>query len=169
MKGLRMPVKVHVEWIGFAAGGPVEAAADSDIPSPDVHLLRRLLGRADDVALAAEDLSDSVGVIASTAQESAQAVLAANAASRDLSAEATPVASSAEQTSAAMAEVASSSAIATQVTDSATSVTAKVQTSVDRLFALDGADRQCPGDRDGRFGPDTAAGPERHHRGSQSR
>lgn len=93
MQGLRVPVRVRFTWVGFVAEGPAAAPACDDMPGPDGQLLRRLLGRAGDLALAAEDLGDTVGVIASTAQASAQAVLAANNASRDLSTEATSVAS----------------------------------------------------------------------------
>jgi hypothetical protein len=100
----------------------------------DNGLLQRLLGRSDDLALAAEDLGDSVGLIASTAQDSAQAVAAANAASGRLSTEAVAVAESARQMSMAMSDVAAAAQQATLATASAAEVTNRVQASVERLF-----------------------------------
>jgi Methyl-accepting chemotaxis protein (MCP) signalling domain/PilZ domain/Chemoreceptor zinc-binding domain len=140
MRRLRSPVTVT--WVGFlvpdqpddrqSGPGGVQGGSSGGL---DTNLLRRLLGRSDDLALAAEDLSDSVGLIASTAQDSAHAVVAANSASTRLSAEAVAVADSARQMSEAMGEVASSAAAATQVTASASEVTQRVQASVERLLA----------------------------------
>jgi hypothetical protein len=132
---VRLPVRVNVTWIGFHGPEPSGDDGASSEGRLDRTMLRRLLGRAGDLALAAEDLGDSVGLIASTAADSAQAVVAANAASRELTAEAASVASSAEQMSAAMREVASSAASASQVTGAAAGVTQKVQVSVERLLA----------------------------------
>ncbi|HET9655421.1 MAG TPA: methyl-accepting chemotaxis protein [Kineosporiaceae bacterium] len=132
---MRFPLRVAVSWVGFRSAGG--SAPDGPAPGGgwDPNVLRRMLGRAGDLALAAEDLGDSVGLIASTAQDSAHAVRAANTASRELSTEAVSVARAAERMSAAMTEVASSAAAATTVTAAASSVTQKVQSSVDHLLA----------------------------------
>lgn len=101
----------------------------------DGEMLRRLVARSDDLALAAEDLTDSLALIGSTARDSAEAAATATAAGERVNAEAESVAGAARQMAQAMREVASSAAEATKVTAEAAEVTDQVRESVDRLVA----------------------------------
>jgi ABC-type transporter Mla subunit MlaD len=110
------------------AGGPDGVVIDAE-------LLRRLVIRSDDLALATEDLTDSLALIGNTARDSADAAAIATAAGSRVNAEADSVAGSAGQMAQAMAEVSSSAAEATRVTAEAAEVTEHVRESVDRLVS----------------------------------
>ena len=121
---------------GTRACGPSGGAAtpaNGVVISDD--LLRRLVCRSDDLALAAEDLTDSLALIGNTARESAEAAVLATSASTRVTAEAGSVAGAARQMAQAMGEVASSAAEATRVTAEAADVTGQVRESVGRLVA----------------------------------
>jgi ABC-type transporter Mla subunit MlaD len=115
-------------------GGRAGAATNGSVPI-DEEMLRRLVSRSDDLALAAEDLTDSLALIGNTARDSAEAAAMATAASGRVNAEADSVAGAARQMAQAMGEVASSAAEATKVTAEAAEVTDQVRDSVGRLAA----------------------------------
>ena len=122
-----------------AAGEPGPSAGQQPGTSNGVmignDLLRRLVSRSDDLALAAEDLTDSLALIGNTARDSAEAATIATSASTRVTAEADSVAGAARQMAQAMGEVASSAAEATRVTAEAAEVTGQVRESVERLVA----------------------------------
>jgi ABC-type transporter Mla subunit MlaD len=98
-----------------------------------VPILRRLLGRSDDLALIAEDLVGSITLIAATAQDSSSAAAKATTASGQFSEGIASVAGATGQMSAVMREIAQSAAEATQVTSNATHVTERMRERVARL------------------------------------
>jgi len=96
---------------------------------------RTLLGRNDELLLAAADLAESVDRVGESTRESTAAAEAAATATGQVEAGASAVAGAASQLSVAMREVSMSAAEATTVSSEAGAVTARVRDSVDRLTA----------------------------------
>jgi predicted HAD superfamily Cof-like phosphohydrolase len=142
----------HLGWTWAAAGAllvmlaapllPARGASTVQHSHPTGHTdpkrqdaLNRTIGQNEDIALAAQDLTDFVTLIAEITQESETAASRVREAGRHVADSATSVATATEELSAAMNEVARSATQATRVTSQVDGQAAGVRETAQRLVA----------------------------------